>query len=768
MSKLIWVGHRESELLGIVNMFSYSVTSWGSNEGKNISFCDESGNRTIDIKERNLFFVKTLSSLISHQDDKIMFYSQQLFYSLEQIWPAIKKHVIYVNTKDILDILNNKIHLRLWMSDKTNVPNYVTCYGNEFSYSHIHKLFPNINQFVVQEAVSAGGNGTYLCSLDNISNISMHLYNDKLYLISPFIENSVSVNLHLFIGQNKIIIFPGSIQIIETIKDKMVYRGADFIAYRFLSELQKNSVKTEAKKIAMHIKELGFRGICGLDFLVTEREIYFIEANPRYQASSSILNYGLTQKGLPSLQEIELQTMNNVLSQIDIEVEMVQIDYSIYKYYTDENMPEQYYNDKIKIAQDSPIIEKILYDGYRGSYGKQNDYLFSLVIKKHIVAVTPYNSVFIHSNIPVNEFISNIIPLSLDDDTMIKLKIALLNQGIRISDSAMQFIKKKGDYNESTFGSIDLIINEIHINAPVSGQIITLSPFMLRVFEDELFLFYHEKSICKVNYECKKSIAERITSRGIPYKKIAFINGDRLRLKTENACYYKVNKQGCGFCPSQNDPMLKNIPNISLGDIKEVFDYCILHESFKHIMIGGGSANPHSTEDKILPLVKYIRSKCNKEIYLMSTPPNSKEQLIEYISSGITEFAFNLELFDRSLAAKIMPAKGKIPLKHYLDMLVYAAGLLPKGSVRSMLLLGLEPSQKTLEGVECLCKNGIQPMLSIFRPVANCSLNYMVPPTNQDIYSIYVEALAICQDYGISLGPDCNICKNNTLALPQI
>lgn len=329
MGKLIWVGHRESELLGIEDMFSHSVTSWGSNKGKNISFCNQSYSRTIDIKKRNLFLIEVLSSLISHSDDKIMFYSQQLFYSLVRMCPAIEQHVIYINAKDVLDILNNKIHMRLWINDKTKLPHYITCYGSEFSYSHMHNLFPDKNQFVIQEAVSAGGNGTYLCSTDNLSVISKQFHDDKLYLISPFIKDSVSVNLHLFIGYNKMILYPGSIQIIETVANKMVYRGADFIAYKFLSETQKNNVQAEAKKIGTYLKKLGFRGICGLDFLVTKKDVYFIEVNPRYQASSSVLNYGLTQSGLPSLQEMELKMLHSVPAQTDIEFETVQINYSI-------------------------------------------------------------------------------------------------------------------------------------------------------------------------------------------------------------------------------------------------------------------------------------------------------------------------------------------------------------------------------------------------------------------------------------------------------
>lgn len=767
MGRLIWVGHRESELLGIDYMFSYSVTTWGSNKGKNISYCNPI-NRTFTQKERNTFLIKTLNDLILYPDDKVMFYSQQLSHKLVQLCPFLKNHVICLNSKETLDILNNKIHLRLWMNDKTNIPNYVTCHGSEFSYSYMKKLFPTNDKFVVQEAVSSGGNGTYLCTINNMPQISSKLSDDKMYLASPYIENSVSVNLHLLIGPTNIILFPGSVQIIENIEDKMVYRGADFIAYNHLSDTQKNNIKIEAQKIALHIKALGFEGICGIDFLVTHNEIYFMEINPRYQASSSILNLGLIQNHLPSLQELELQLYTNAFIQNDLTFETIQIDYSMYRYYEDKNLPIEYYNDRINIAKSSCIVERILYDGYMGSCNGKNDYLFSVVLKRHIVGITPYYSVFIHPNIYEDGFVQSIFQGKMHEESMIKIKIALLNQGIRIADSAKQFIKKSGGYNESTFSSIDLIIEgRLHINVPVALQMGTLSPFLLMESENKLLISYHGTLICKVDFESKKSISNKITSRGIPYKKIAFINGDRLRLKTENACYYKVTKQGCRFCPNQNDPSLKNTPEILFEDIKEVFDYCLAHESFRHIMIGGGCSNPLSEVDKILPVVKYIRSICNKEIYIMSTPPKDIKQLKNYIELGVNEFAFNIELFDRSLATTIMPAKGKIPLKHYFDMLTYAAEFLPRGAVRSMLLLGLEPPHKTIEGIEFLCKNGIQPMLSIFRPVDNCLLNYMVPPSNQDIYFTYVEALSICKKYGMQLGPSCNICKNNTLALPQ-
>lgn len=113
-----------------------------------------------------------------------------------------------------------------------------------------------------------------------------------------------------------------------------------------------------------------------------------------------------------------------------------------------------------------------------------------------------------------------------------------------------------------------------------------------------------------------------------------------------------------------------------------------------------------------------------------------------------------------------MPGKGKIPLKSYLDALEYSTALWGKtGNVRTALIVGLNDTGSLLNGIELLCQKGIQPMLSIFRPLPNTKLEWMVPPSNQALMDIYKKAQEICHSYHLTLGPSCNACKNNMLAL---
>ena len=150
----------------------------------------------------------------------------------------------------------------------------------------------------------------------------------------------------------------------------------------------------------------------------------------------------------------------------------------------------------------------------------------------------------------------------------------------------------------------------------------------------------------------------------------------------------------------------------------------------------------------------------------MSLPPKKPEILEQYKNSGISEVAFNIEIWNRELAREIMPCKGSIPLETYLTALKESTILWGStGNVRTALIVGLDKTETLLEGVQLLCQNGIQPMISVFRPMSNTKLCAFVPPSNSDLLSFYYRAQKICARYHLQLGPTCDACKNNMLAI---
>jgi len=766
MEKYIWIGHKESELYKTEHDFAYSITSWGSGIKNNISYSERFCTRDIDNSEKKEFIIDTLRDLFSQNDYKVMFYSSTLAYSLLKTNPTFLEFFVCLNDKAVLDLLNNKINTRLWFSNYMPVLKFILLSGKECNYKKLCNHFYNHKSFVVQEADSSGGLGTYVLNDENYWDLENQFKKENLYLASIYATPSFSINSHILVTNDMTIVFQPSIQLIEKYDNRLIYSGADFKAYSYIKNEYKEKVYSYSKVIGKHLYNIGYRGICGIDFIVFDNKVYFVEVNPRFQASTFLLNIALAEANLPSMQVLQLKAFSNEpIPNIDL-LEKLPVEYSFYKYKKEQRDNNHQYINKLDILENSTEIYNIQYDGFKRNEYTDNTYLYEVIWKRHVSSCLEDGKLHLHPNIPMQYFMEDAFPLTYSKDKLIKLKISLLNQGIRISSKAYSEIENLGGYNESVFNSIDIILlNGLRINAPVGIFLSSLSPYELCSKDGKYYLFYYNLRICEVTLEFNKSFHNLKTQNGIPYKQIAFISGDRLRIKPEAACFFKSNGNGCAFCHENRTDKTVN-KSYLLDDIYEVVDYCIQNEQFRHILIGGGSADPSTDENRIIPVIKYIRSRTNKSIYLMSLPPNDILYINKYVAAGVNELAFNIELFDRKLAQKYMPGKGLITLDDYIAKLEHGTLLIDKnGSVRSMLLAGLEKIDNTLSAVKQLAQKGIQPMISIFRPVPSCRLFYAIQPSNEDIYLLFVKAEKICNQYNLSLGPTCPSCQNNTLAI---
>ena len=127
-----------------------------------------------------------------------------------------------------------------------------------------------------------------------------------------------------------------------------------------------------------------------------------------------------------------------------------------------------------------------------------------------------------------------------------------------------------------------------------------------------------------------------------------------------------------------------------------------------------------------------------------------------------------MELYDRTLALRYMPGKGRISRERYLNALSWAAECVGKmGAVRCSFIAGLEPMESLLEGVEAVCRLGAAPILSPFRPVPFTDMQDVVPPSNEWFLELTQRAEEICRHYSLTLGPSCPACRNNTLTIVE-
>ena len=319
MRNIYWIGARNSDVIG-EPLFTGSITRYGNDSKDNYAFCNN--NFT---KDYNEFINVTLHDILNTDNTALFWFGNEL--SAHKYGRDVYNHSICMNNLSVVESLNDKIFARNYLGQVVKTPGSVLLNTSICSdYTFIKSVFNNeYTQFVMQATKGAGGNDTYYMSENVIPEISTK---SPYLLITPYISKALAVNLHIVLTKSDYRLLPPSVQI--TI-DKFKYSGSDFIAYQYLDSEQKNRIINCANAIAMKMQNLGCIGLLGVDLLVTENDILFIECNYRYQGSSFLLNLGLCDNNLPSLFQCWYNAFNDDLNNIPYDIHRTKINYSSFR-----------------------------------------------------------------------------------------------------------------------------------------------------------------------------------------------------------------------------------------------------------------------------------------------------------------------------------------------------------------------------------------------------------------------------------------------------
>lgn len=756
INKTVWIGTKESDILHTNHFFRNSITACGSGKNGNFSFSVEKNTRinyNINNPEYTKYLLEQMNQLLEKEHNvQFMYYNPYYAHLLN---PSLARYVCCLNPRHIMDQLRSKCEMRTIASKYIPIVPFERILGKE-----LHEVIGSDAErtkkiYIVQENISSGGEGTYVISnTDELPALS----ENATYLLAPYYRKNIPININFLIFDDKILVFPPSVQIIRRLNGKLIFMGTDYFMERYDSYLKKDLILQNTLKLASILKANGYRGIGGFDYIWAEGQLLFLECNPRFQASTYLLNLSLEKQGLPSTQELNYMAFcHENAPEFDfyaMDVPYSCVSHSYQTYLENAFIREEWYGH--------PDVSEILADGMEGGMAfDENAYLYRIVFSKSITDMTPEFDLVSYDNLlpPSEEWYEKII-----SGDLLALKIGLLNQGIFIPQTVLDFIKCCGGIKDSVFDSIDLILtNGMVINCPYKINYADFSPFSLECSRNRLELHYFHECLGQISLEPNNPDKERITQKsGVPYRRLSYLGGDRLRVHHTDICIFKRRKNCCQFC---NLPV--NGFEYTQEDLLEVIDFYLAKGGFRHILIGGGSELISCESDTVLRLVGDIRTKTDIPIYLMCLPIQDKAKLEALHCAGATEIGFNIEIWDDETAKKLMPGKGSIPREMYLNALKNAKEIWREPySVRSLLIVGLEPSTNTEKAVLALCEEGIMPILSVFRPLPNTQMSDFLPPTNEFLYNLYGRLDEICRTYDQHLGPDCTACQNNTLSLP--
>lgn len=756
-SPIYWIGIRESELVDTHDFFSGSITIFGSGQNGNYSFEQKYHIRfdyNRDYPAWNQFVIDCAKKIIENVPNcTFMLYDPA---EIKEYGSEIAQRTICQNPQSLLDLLDNKFLTRQWLSSYVPILPYWMLLGKDIRYDVLIQAFPSVDTFVAQASSSCGGSGTFLLTKENFGQICNQVTQDAVYAISPYKENSVSPNIHLLIYDDEVLLMPPSIQLIEPNDRGFSYRGADFSAYNGISQEVDSKLKKYSMRIGTSLKNSGYRGICGVDFLIDHNEVFLMEVNARFQSSTFLINRAMKDSKITnSMQNLHHQAFQHFSSP------KLPDDFTVpYSFFHYANVPEytsqlQYIHELLQSTKTIQCVD----DGLDWNIKLEPyTYLYKAVFYGRISVLSPERRCRIHVNVGIETayFSADILKNDLE-----RLKILLLSHGTRLSKLAESILVSCGGFNHEEFDALDLVLAErIYACVPYEVNLSQLSPFCVDAGEDKsLFLSFYGQKVISIRVRKPDTVGKKRTAGGVFYHDITYLTNDRLRVYQRSGCYFKDCNLGCKFCD-----LPQNAATFSLEEMLKTVDEYRDHPNVRHYLIGGGATAPDDDFSTAIAISKHIRSTTNKPIYLMSLPPQNISKLDELYNAGVTEVAFNLELYDRTLAKIYMPGKGTIPLSVYDNAFRHSTHLWGKtGNVRTIFVVGLEPTESLLNGIEYVARLGVSPILSLFRPAVDTPLQDYLAPSDSELWNIYQQAKAICNRYGIELGPNCPYCEDNTL-----
>ena len=306
--KIYYVGFNANNAICNENFVDGAITLNPNNEKGNIYYTTEyiKEKNEVFLNEYQNFLIKTMNNLTNKNENII-------FLAFNE---KIKK--LLSNTKDfniiseknslLISNLNNKNYTRNMLKNKIPVIN-TTLIDKIISYDEAKEIVKS-NVFVMQGINGSGGNDTfYINSKEKFEKYCDLCSNN--YFLSKYIRH-LPVNITIILGKYDKVNLPISTQLIKLEDDRFKYVGADFIYSQKLNKKVIDSINNYSEIIISELKELNYQGILGIDFIVDDNDnVYFMEINPRYQASSFIISKYLEKYCSTSIAELHYLAIND-------------------------------------------------------------------------------------------------------------------------------------------------------------------------------------------------------------------------------------------------------------------------------------------------------------------------------------------------------------------------------------------------------------------------------------------------------------------------
>jgi len=314
------------------------------------------------------------------------------------------------------------------------------------------------------------------------------------------------------------------------------------------------------------------------------------------------------------------------------------------------------------------------------------------------------------------------------------LKIELMLKGIRVDGKVLQKanLDKCRDVANITCGLDIILPHKTWVTVPYAEDFVNDSPYELIEKEGNFFISNGNESL-KVSVVSTPKFYRLKTTSGVQLSKIGLVHGGYVAITPATQCDFFNKDIECRYCAGNLDIKKGKASVYTVEDVLETVEAAYKEGKAEIVYLSiGFSETPDGGVEFLKPYIKAIKKHFNTLIAVEALPPQQNKWIDETYAIGADSVLYNLEIFDPKLFEDICPGRAAlIGRKRYLDALQYAATIFPNGTVASHLIVGLEPIESTVAGIDFFTSIGVVPILPLYKPSAGAKLlQYKMPSTD--------------------------------------
>lgn len=330
------------------------------------------------------------------------------------------------------------------------------------------------------------------------------------------------------------------------------------------------------------------------------------------------------------------------------------------------------------------------------------------------------------------------------------VKLDLATRGVRIDASAHGLATS----GEPLPQSLELVVgNAGPISVPVDAAGTAVAPFQLRGADGRYWLAdpgRNGAADLEVLVTAAPRFYGRRTTGGMPMRRVASVLGNHLLVHPAGACGFSVQGAPCRFCVEGARGSGDREPVASVTDVVEVVRAAFDEGSAEFVYL---NSDAFDVEDGglvfLAPYIEGIRRHFDTLVAVQTHPPRTDRWIDWAYALGVDALSFNLEIFDPELLDRHCIGRMRfIGRQRYLDALGHAASVFPGGTVWSDLVLGLEPPESTMAGIDALAALGVVPVVAARRALAPAAT--VLDP--HDVGRVLAHLYAAVRARGINMG----------------